>query len=73
MLWQPTIFCALGAGVHEGVYLAGGAVENSYLITMALHVQDQVFAHYGGADQADITIFPLRSHISKYGLSAWAA
>ena len=34
---------------------AGGAVENGDAEAAALHVQDEVFAHYGEADQADVT------------------
>ena len=53
-VWQPTIFLPLAAAVDEVVDLRGGAVEDGDGEAVALHVQDEVLAHHGQADQADV-------------------
>ena len=46
---------ALRLVVDELVHLGDGAVEHGHLVAVVVHVQDQVLAHDGQADQADIT------------------
>ena len=43
-----------GPAVHEGVHLGGGAVEDGHGEALGLHVHDQVLAHDGEADEADV-------------------
>ena len=45
---------ALAAAVDELVDLGGGAVEDGDGVAAALHVEDEVLAHHGQADQADV-------------------
>ena len=44
----------LAPSLHKVVDLRGRAVKDGDLVTAALHVQDQVFAHHGQTDQADV-------------------
>ena len=45
---------ALGPAGQEGVNLRGRAVEHGDGETVAGHVQDQVLAHHGQANQSDV-------------------
>ncbi len=45
---------ALGPAGEELVDPSAGAVEHGHGVAVALHVQDEVFAHDGQADQADV-------------------
>jgi hypothetical protein len=57
---------ALGTGIHKVINLAGGTVEHGYFKTVAFHVQNEVFAHHGEADQADIAFLFCAVHcVSK--------
>jgi hypothetical protein len=47
---------ALRAAVHEVVDLRGGAVVARDREAAALHVQDQVLAHHGEPDEADVCL-----------------
>ena len=52
----------LGAGGFvrdEIVDLRNGAIEDGHAISVVVHIQDQVLAHYREADQADVTGFGL--------------
>jgi hypothetical protein len=53
---------ALGPSVHEGVDFVSGAVEYGDPVTVARHVQNQVFAHDSKANQGNITIRFCRVH-----------
>ena len=45
---------SLGPAVDELVDLRRRAVEDGHGVAVALHVQDEVLAHHGQADQADV-------------------
>ena len=47
---------ALGFIVQEVVHLGHSAVEDGHAVAVVVHVEDQVLAHDGQTDQADITI-----------------
>ena len=44
----------LSAAVDELVHLLHGTVVNAYMEAFALHVEDQVLAHYGKTYKSDI-------------------
>ena len=44
----------LPAPLDEVVHLGNGSVEDRHGVTVSFHVQDQVLAHDGQADKADI-------------------
>ena len=46
---------ALGFVGEEVVHLGDGAVEDGHLVAVVVHVEDEVLAHHGQADQADVT------------------
>src|SRR4051794_7354648 len=56
-----------GAASHERVNLRGRAIEHGDGITMAFHVQHQVFAHHGQANQSDVGGFAQSGH----GIESW--
>jgi hypothetical protein len=57
---------AVRARLHEGVDLAGSAVEHGDPETMILHVEDQILPHDGQADESYVTLACLGVHgISK--------
>ena len=52
--------CALDGGslgfvIQEVIDLGSGAVKDGDLIPVVVHIQDQILAHYGETDEADIT------------------
>ena len=52
--WVPTIFFPLARPSTNASTLRRRAVEDGDGEPVALHVQDEVFAHHGQADQADV-------------------
>ena len=58
---------ALGPAGHEVVDLRGGAVEDGDGEAVALHVQDEVLAHDGEADQSDVGGLAGSGH----GIESW--
>ena len=64
---MPTIFFPLAAAVDEVVDLRRGAVEDGDGVAVALHVQDEVLAHHGQADQADVGGLAGSGH----GIESW--
>src|ERR1043166_3178620 len=45
----------LGPAIHEIIYTTRGAVIDSDGVAAAFHVEDEVFAHDGQADQGDVS------------------
>ncbi len=50
---------ALGFVVDELVDFGNGSIEDRHFVSVVVHVQDQVLAHDGKADQSDVTEFIL--------------
>ena len=50
----PTTWVPLASLFEEIVHLGDGAVEDRHFVAVVVHVQDQVLAHDGQADQSDI-------------------
>ena len=46
--------CSSLAAVQEMVHLGDSAVENTDIEAFAFHIQDQILAHHGKADQSDV-------------------
>ena len=52
---------ALGFVRNKLIYFGDRSIENGDLVAVIVHIQDQVLAHHGQADQSDITCFWLHS------------
>ena len=63
--WQPTIFLPLARPARKSSTLRRGAVEHGDGEAVALHVQDEVLAHHGQADQADVGSRARSAHAVK--------
>src|SRR6266436_4430073 len=48
---------AFGFVVEEVVNLGDGSIEYGNAVSMIVHVQDQILAHHGEADESDVAAF----------------